>query len=274
MNRSGWARAALLLLIGVAIGAWGSLCGIGGGIFAVPVFHYLLRMPLARAVANSLVLVAVMTTGGTLIELAQPDNALRWDVVGVLIATSWIGTQFGYRVAKRAQVRVLKLAFCVLLVGVAAQILLTSNERGASAGPAFAWDALHLAFVGATGLVAGFLAPLLGIGGGLVAVPALLLGPTALGYLGARAASTAMSACNSWQSVWLYREQRGVELRAAGWASAGALGGAWIGVRLAHVPGVTFYAELIVALTLLIVAARFAWDVRTTSATKSGSPRM
>jgi uncharacterized membrane protein YfcA len=262
VNGPGPARAALLVALGIVIGAWGSLCGIGGGIFAVPVFHYLLRMPLTQAVANSLVLVAVMTTGGTLAELAQPGNALRWDVVGVLVATSWIGTQLGYRVAKRAHVRTLKLVFCLLLVGVAAQILLSADEHGASAGPAFAWDALHLGFVGATGLAAGFLAPLLGIGGGLVAVPALLLGPTALGYLGARACSTAMSACNGWQSVWLYREQGGVQLATASWASAGALAGAWIGVRVAHLPGVTFYAQLVIALTLLLIAGRFAWDLR------------
>jgi uncharacterized protein len=262
VNGSGPTRAALLLVIGVVIGAWGSLCGIGGGVFAVPVFHYLLRMPLPQSVANSLVLVAVMTTGGTLAEVVRADSALRWDVVLVLIATSWIGTQLGYRVAKRAQVRALKLIFCVLLVGVAAQILLTTDARGGGAGPAADWNALQLAFVGATGLVSGFLAPLLGIGGGLVAVPALLLGPPALGYLGARACSTAMSACNGWQSVWLYREQRNLQLATAGWASAGALAGAWLGVRLAHVPGLVSYAEMIVALTLLIVAARFAWDAR------------
>jgi uncharacterized membrane protein YfcA len=71
-----------------------------------------------------------------------------------------------------------------------------------------------------------------------------------------------MSACNGWQSVWLYRERGGLELPIALWASAGALAGSWVGVRVAHVPGITFYAELIVALTLLLVAARFAWDLR------------
>jgi uncharacterized membrane protein YfcA len=255
-------KSAGLFALGILIGAWGSLCGIGGGIFAVPVFHYVCGMALPAAVANSLVLVAVMTTSGTLFELARPDCALRWDVVGVLVATSWIGTQLGYRVAQRLKVRTLKLAFCVLLVGVAAEILLTSHDRSARAGAAVEWNAGLVALVAATGLVAGFLAPMLGIGGGLVAVPALLFGVPAIGYLGARAASTAMSACNGWQSVWLYRKRGGIVLAAALPASAGALVGSWIGVRVAHVPGITFYAELIVALTLLIVAGRFAWDLR------------
>jgi uncharacterized membrane protein YfcA len=260
-------RAAGLFVLGILIGAWGSLCGIGGGIFAVPVFHYLYGIPLQAAVANSLVLVAVMTTGVTFFELAQPGSALRWDVVGLLVATSWIGTQLGYRVAKRMHVRTLRIVFCVLLVGVALEILLSSSARSARAGEAIEWHAGLVALVAATGLAAGFVAPLLGIGGGLVAVPALLFGLPAIGYLGARACSTAMSACNGWQSVWLYRERGGLELPTALWASAGALAGSWIGVRVAHVPGITFYAELIVALTLLLVAARFAWDLRRAAAT-------
>ncbi len=260
-------RALLLVVLGLVIGSWGSLCGIGGGIFAVPLFHYGFGLPMPRAVASSLVLVAVMTSGGTLAELLRADGALRWDVFGVLVATSWIGTQLGYRLARRMQVRTLKLCFCVLLVLVAAEILLSQESRAARAAAPFAWDALALAFVAGTGLAAGFVAPLLGIGGGLIAVPALLLGPTSLGYLGARACSTAMSMCNGWQSVWLYREQGGVELGIALWASLGALGGSWIGVALAHVPGVTRAAELVVVATLLLVAARFAWDLRRTRTT-------
>jgi hypothetical protein len=256
-------KSAGLFALGLLIGAWGSLCGIGGGIFAVPVFHYLCGMALPAAVANSLVLVAVMTTGGTLFELARPDCALRWDVVGVLIAASWIGTQLGYRVAQRLEVRTLKLVFCVLLVAVAAEILLSSQDRSARAGAGFEWHAGLVLLVATTGLAAGFVAPLLGIGGGLIAVPALLFGLPSIGYLGARACSTAMSACNGWQSVWLYRKRDGIQLATAAWASAGALAGAWIGVRVAHVPGITFFAELIVALTLILVAARFAWDLRT-----------
>ena len=62
----------------------------------MPVFHYLLRLPLPAAVANSLVLVAVMTSGGTLSELLRADCALRWDVVAGLLVTSILGTRLGF----------------------------------------------------------------------------------------------------------------------------------------------------------------------------------
>lgn len=268
-----WPRATLLLALGLVIGAWGSLCGIGGGIFAVPLFHYLFGMALPRAIANSLVLVAVMTTGGTLAELLRADSALAWDVVGVLVAASWIGTRLGYRAARRVDVRTLKLAFCVLLLAVAIEIVSTSPERLALAAGEFAWDPWLAGTVALTGFVAGFVAPLLGIGGGLIAVPALLFGLPSIGYLGARACSTAMSACNGWQSVWLYREKGEIAGATAAWASAGALAGSWLGVWLAHVPGITRVAESIVAATLVIVAARFAWDLRpgVRASTRSGT---
>ena len=255
-------RMLVLFALGLVIGAWGSLCGIGGGIFAVPVFHYLCGLELPAAVANSLVLVALMTSGGTLAEISRADSALRWDVFGLLVAASWLGTQLGYRVSKRLDVRTLKKLFVVLLVLVAAEILLSSNARAQHSGESFSWSAGLVALVALTGLAAGFVAPMLGIGGGLIAVPALLFVLPGLGYLGARAASTAMSACNGGPSVWLYRERGGLRAAVALPASLGALGGAWIGVRVAHIPGITFAAELVIALTLLLIAGRFAWDLR------------
>ena len=40
-----------LSLFGALIAAWSSMCGIGGGLFAVPVLHFLERLPLKEAVA-------------------------------------------------------------------------------------------------------------------------------------------------------------------------------------------------------------------------------
>jgi uncharacterized membrane protein YfcA len=35
-----------VMLIGFVIATWGAMCGIGGGLFAVPVMHYLYRIKL------------------------------------------------------------------------------------------------------------------------------------------------------------------------------------------------------------------------------------
>jgi uncharacterized protein len=258
--------AAGLVVLGVLIGAWSAMCGIGGGVFAVPVLHYVVRLPLKVAIGSSLLLVAGSTTSATLVELAQSDSALHLGIAATLIAASVVGARVGFLVSRRLDALSLKALFVILFVAVATQLLL--SEAGASihtsgrAAQAVALEPSGYLGVAAIGLAAGFVAPLLGIGGGLVAVPALLYGVPALGYLGARAASMAMSVVTSWQSVWLYRREKEVAFAWALWLALGAVAGGWIGVELVHRPRVVAVARMLLVITLLAVAVRLALDVR------------
>lgn len=258
------ARAVWLCVLGVLVGTWSSACGVGGGIFAVPILHYGFGMPLKMAISNSLILVASSTSSATLAEMLHADSAIEWRVVGILVATSFIGTQLGYRVSRGLETIALKRIFCIVLTIVAVEVLFDFTPGGAAdrAGSGvFEFDAITVVAIAAIGFVAGFVAPLLGIGGGLIAVPALFLGFPALGYLAARATSMAMSVFASWQSVWLYRRDRHVHVPTAAWFAAGAVAGGYLGVMLVHVPGVSSVAQRLLGLTLAFVAARFAWDV-------------
>lgn len=259
-------QKAMLVALGALIGAYSTLCGIGGGVFAVPLLHYVYRMPLRLAVANSLVLVAASTSCATLLEFLHPHSSLNGYIAGVLIASSFLGTQLGYRAAQKLDVRKLKLVFCVLLVAVATQVLFNPTAPGSSATPASAvaptsheWTTIVI-----VGLASGFVAPMLGIGGGLVAVPGLSYGVPALGYLGARACSMAMSMFTSWQSVYLYNREGSLQSTTSLWLAAGALAGAAIGIQLVHVDAVTSVAHAFVSFALYFAAARFAWDLALT----------
>ncbi|MEY2784905.1 MAG: hypothetical protein RL277_1112 [Planctomycetota bacterium] len=251
-------KGLLLALVGLVIGTWGSLCGIGGGIFAVPVFHYALRMPLPQAIANSLVLVAVMTTGGTLVELLRADCAIAWDVLGALVATSWLGTHVGMWIGRRLSVRALKRVFAVLIALVSLEMFLTEPLRASP--QALEWSAGLLVLVLLLGFAAGILAPLFGLGGGLIAVPGLLYGLPELGYVGARATSTAMSTFNAWQSLILQRKQGHLRLGEALPPALGAFVGSYVGVWLAHRPEIAVPAQRLIALTLLLISVRFFLD--------------
>jgi uncharacterized membrane protein YfcA len=269
------ARAALLVVLGVLVGTWSSACGVGGGVFAVPILHYLFGMPLKMAIGNSLILVAASTFSATITEVAHADSAIRWDVVGILVTTSFLGTQLGYKLARGLETLALKRIFCIVLAIVAIEVLFdfkpgTAAER-AAAGE-FHLDAVNITAIAAIGFVSGFVAPLLGIGGGLIAVPALFLGFPALGYLAARASSMAMSVFASWQSVWLYRKDRQVHVPTAAWFAAGAVCGGYLGVMLVHVPGVSSVAQRLLGLTLAFVAARFAWDVWRSKSSVTSAP--
>lgn len=256
-------RPLVLLVVGALIGAYSALCGIGGGVFAVPLLHYAYRMPLRTAVANSLVLVAASTASATLLEALHAESALRLDVTAALVAGSLVGSRVGFAIGKRASTRALKAFFALLLVAVAVQLLVGDGARDVFTADAARGDlaSAELALVAAIGFAAGVVAPLLGIGGGLVAVPALVHLLPGLGFLAARACSMAMSTVTAWQSVWLYRRDGEIRSGASTWLAIGAVVGAAGGIQLVHVDEVTRAARVLVAFALVFAAARFGWDV-------------
>lgn len=266
-RRPSGGEKAVLAGLGVLLGTYSTLCGIGGGVFAVPLFHYVWKMPLPIAVANSLVLVLASTTSATVSELLHPRSSFDPGIVVVLVVTSFAGTRLGYAAAKRLNVRALKTIFAVLLTVVACEVLFDTQFRDAAgvAGSAAVLVPWQWGIVAAVGFAAGFVAPMLGIGGGLIAVPGLVYGVPSLGYLGARACSMAMSMFTSWQSVFLYKRDGSLRTHTSGWLAAGALAGGVIGIALVHVPAVTASARWLVGFALLFAAARFAWDLRAES---------
>jgi len=257
-------RGAALACLGILIGTWSTLCGIGGGIFAVPLLHYACGLSLRAAVANSLALVAASTTSASLVEIARSDTALHPGVLAVMTAASLAGTRAGYFVAARIGARALKGIFAVLLVVVAARLLLQAAPGGTatSVPQDLSFTTSEYAGVAAVGALAGLCAPLLGIGGGLVAVPGLVLGVPALGFAGARACSTGMSTFNAWQSLWLYRRDGLFRPGLAIPLATGALAGGVLGDGLIHVAAIVPFAQKLLGATLLLTAARFAWDLR------------
>jgi uncharacterized membrane protein YfcA len=251
-------------MVGFAIAMWGAMCGIGGGLFAVPCLHYVYKFKLKDAVVTSLSLVAATTISATIAEAMRADNQLDWRVVLALVGGCLFGAQAGFRVARRVDARKLKVVFCILLIVVGLRILgwvpeALAADRGymakAGLGPR------DFIAAGLIGLAGGFISPLLGIGGGLVAVPALLFAIPSLGHLGARACSMAMGTVTSTRSLALYYRAGDLNLRRTASFAIGAAIGAFVGVQLVHIPGVAEVAKKMLAGTLFVVALRFAIDI-------------
>ncbi len=237
-----------------------TICGIGGGLFAVPLLHYGARLPLRTAVGTSLGLVLVLATTATIAESLRTDSALSLRVAALLVAGGLPGAQVGYRVARGIEATALKRVFVVVLVGAGLRILFV-HAGAATPGGAEPLGTLELALVPLIGFGGGFVAPLLGIGGGLIVVPALFLALPSLDYLDARANSLAMSIAASGWSLAKYVRAKQVHLPSAWLLGVSTAIGAVLGVSSVHGAGWSEIARVTMGGILIAVAGRFALDV-------------
>lgn len=250
-----------LLLAGFGIALLGSVCGIGGGLFAVPLLHFALGFPLRRAVATSLCLVFTTTTTATVAESLHSHSQLNWPLIGVLAGGALVGAQLGYSLSRRIRMRQLRILFTAVLFGAGLRILTADGSSDAVLdGAAFTLGGKQVVTALAIGLGGGVLAPLLGVGGGLLMVPGLFLLLPEIGYLGARAASLAVGSLTALRSLSLLAGERLVDWRAGRLLALGSLAGSLAGALLVHRPGWGAYAQVAMGLILLFVALRFLID--------------
>lgn len=256
------ARRATILIAGAAIAFIGAICGIGGGLFAVPLLHYGFKLPLRAAVATSLCLVAATALTSTTVELTHESSAFLWDIVLPLVGGALVGAQFGYMASQKlGEVRV-KALFTVVLTIVGLRMLLAASVDAEPSAFHAAYSLPRIIGVAAIGIFAGTVSPLLGIGGGLIVVPALLLAMPEIGGLGARAASLGVACVTSLRSIQLYLRERAIDVTIAPWFAFGALLGAAAGVQVVHLPGISSVGQRVLGAILVATAVRFAMDVR------------
>lgn len=236
------------------------MCGIGGGLFAVPLLHYGFKLKLRQSVATALCLVAANAIASTAFEFLHAESALMWDVVAPLIAGALVGAQFGYLASRKIDERVLKGVFCFVLLGIGLRMLFAVSVQAEPGDFHAGYSFLRAAGVAGIGVLAGTLSPLLGIGGGLVVVPGLLLAMPEVGGHGARAASLAMACVTSLRSIHLYAGERSIDPQVAVWFGLGGFIGAALGVQFAHLPGVSAFGQHALGAILVVTAARFASD--------------
>ena len=238
-----------------------SLCGIGGGLFAVPILHYLGGLSLKRSVATSLCLVFLLSLTATSVEVFHSGSALRPSVVATLVGGGYFGARAGMRVADRINVNALKVLFAIVLALAAARVFALEALIDTSAGSGVEVTTATVAIVLAVGFGGGFVAPLLGVGGGLLVIPALFLSLPSITYLEARACSMAMTIFVALQSAQVYWRRGDVDpalvSRLLTWTVVGSLGG----VLTVHLGGWAEAARVAMGVVLVAVAARFSIDV-------------
>ncbi|MEU5047344.1 sulfite exporter TauE/SafE family protein [Streptomyces griseorubiginosus] len=228
-------------VIGLALGALGG----GGSVLAVPALIYLLGFSPVGATTASLVIVTL--TSVTAMVAHARDGNVRWRM-GLLFAAAGIGPAMaGGALADRIPEAVLTAAFGVVAGVASVRMLRTRPAAGAAV-------TVRPGRAAATGAGLGAVTGVLGVGGGFLAVPALV-GVLGMRMRNAVGTSLLVITVNSLAAL----SMRAGTLEGLDWTIVGpfvgaAILGAWDGKRLAtKVSGPTL--QRIFAMVLSAVAA-------------------
>ena len=159
----------ILGVIGVIGGILSGLVGVGGGIVFVPGLVYAAGWEIKEAVAASLVIIVFSALSGTL-RNARSEDPVDWRVAGLLSLTVAPSSLIGVFISRVSPEIVVKVAFAVLLL-----VLAYPTVRGRGEYDEDRKD-IPLPLVFLAGIFIGSLSGLVGVGGGVMMVPLMVLG--------------------------------------------------------------------------------------------------
>jgi len=222
---------ATAITLGVIIGALVGLLGGGGSILAVPGLVYLAGQDLPKAVATSLLVVGITAVVAVLPRLRERQIAWR---IALLFGVAGAATAFAGAAVNRALPAAVTLGlFAALMVAAGVRML----QKKPATGTACTVDdgrvnwrrCLPRTLAG--GLVVGFLTGLLGVGGGFLIIPVLVL---ALGLPMTTAVGTSLVvvAINSAAGFAAHAGEVSLDLPVTTAFTAAAVAAALVGGRL------------------------------------------
>lgn len=151
------------IFIGLSLGVFGS----GGSILTVPVLLYLVHMPADIAIATSLLIVAAISFSSSLLHIRQ--RLISWPHVVLFGLPGMFGTYLGAWAGTLIDARWQLLLFVMLML-IAAFFMWRNETPQAQQA-----QKINVKRVVADGLVVGAITGFVGVGGGFLIVPALVL---------------------------------------------------------------------------------------------------
>jgi uncharacterized membrane protein YfcA len=245
---------------GTVIGALGGLIGLGGAEFRLPVLLSVFRFPPLQAIilnkATSLIVVASALVFRTK-SVPIPELLAHAEVVVNLLLGSLLGAWLGAGSATRMHSTTLYRVIALLLAAIAVVLLFGHEATGSTSASLHGWQ---LWIAGAVaGLAIGAIASLLGVAGGELLIPTLVL---LFGIDIKSAGSLALAVSLPTMLVGFARYSRDESFtvlarhsRFLVWIAAGSILGTFIGaLLLGYVPGAILFPVL--ALILLVSALK------------------
>lgn len=270
-----------LATVGFVGGAFGSMVGLGGGLFIIPGLSLFLGVPIHNAIAASLVAVVATSTTGSIAYMRQELANVR---LGMTMETALtLGALSGGLVGAMLGKEVLSAVFGGVMVVVS--VYMGLRRKAAAPSPP---GGAGLGRLGATyfdrsldcevsyqvkrlplglfaGLVAGNVSGLLGVGGGFLTVPTMRLG-MGVPMRAAVSTSSLMLGVTACAGSVVYFARGMVDPVVAVPVVLGVTAGAYLGSRLAlKVKGsvlVTVLAVVLFALSIQMILAALGISLR------------
>lgn len=170
----------IFIIISVASFVFAML-GLGGGMVYVPVLNWAGFDMKEVAIPLGLLLNG-LNTALVLIPFAR-KKMVDWKGGAIMAITALIASPFGAMISNDVPVHTLKILFAIMVVVAAVRTLWVSNQAEPEKKMSFGKRSILGFFVGS---LAGFIGGLLGIGGGFIIAPILMM----MGYKTKEAAAT------------------------------------------------------------------------------------
>ena len=268
------ASPLLLFVTGAATGLVGSLLGIGGGVFLVPLLTLALGVPIRVAIAASLISVMATAVASASVNLDRGLVNIRLGLV-LEVATA-AGALFGGLIAGHLSPRQLYLIFAATMAAMGIVMALRSGSRnviadmtvdvGALGGrlqegeTSYVYRVRRLPVALFASLIAGAISGLLGLGGGIVKVP-ILNTFCGIPIRVAAATGTFMIGITTAASAFLYFARGDIALPITAAVALGALPGSLVGARVSERVA-TRSLKVLMVVVLLGVSLRMAMEGR------------
>lgn len=217
-----------LALAGILVGVLSGLLGIGGGIVLVPLLIVAFAMAQKRAQATSLAAITLTALAGA-ITYAVAGNVILLPAIAIVVG-GLVGAAVGAEIVHRLPERALTVIFAALMVLIAARMALAPAVQGA--GEIVHLDPLVIAGYVGSGLLMGVFSALVGVGGGIVIVPLLIL---AFGFTPHEAQGTSLAVMVpiSLMGAWRHARRGYTDWRSGLVLGIGGVVGAPLGAVLA-----------------------------------------
>lgn len=215
------------LVLSAAIGLSLGLIGGGGSIITLPVLVYVIGVDAHQAVGMSLAVVGVASLIGAALHHRHGTVDVKTGALFGLSGT--VGAYFGSGLTYLFSAGALLLSFATMMLVIA--LLMLTGQRGVKPETALGRHSRFEALV--AGLVVGLLTGFLGVGGGFLIVPALVLFG-GLAMKDAIGTSLMVIAINCAAGLAGHLSYGGFDLRVTALVTALAAAGTLAGTALSH----------------------------------------